>query len=293
MRIHEETNYGRSESTCGYCRQKGHNQYNCPKVKEDWAFFSKLQIPSSGGKAIMRGWYRYPAQWGAWYEHCVTTYNEIIRREKATTTLQGKPKRAQRTCGFCGSKDHTRRNCTKMDMFLKDCHEANIKWRKAAYKELVQKHGISVGAAVIIKQEDRWYSSNSRTDDVKSHSGIIMSINWDKVNVFTALSKKHDDAYSPIWIRVMLSNGDKIAINTGLENFKCLDKGAIPRSWGHSYSLHSIVAPSKTPLKEEWITGYKESFKTLVKKRSLEQLIDGMPSSYGQPDLVAHIKAWK
>ena len=180
-----------------------------------------------------------------------------------------------------------------MDMFLKDCHEANVKWRKAAYKELVQKHGISVGAAVIVKQQDRWYNSTSRADDVNSHSGIITSINWDKVNVFTALPKKHDDAYSPISIRVMLSNGDNVVINTGLENFNCLDKGAIPRSWGHSYSLRTIVAPSKTPLEEEWITGYKESFKTLVKKRSLEQLEHGMPSSYNQPNLIVHIKAWK
>ena len=289
MRIHEEASH-RSDSTCGYCRQKGHNQYNCPKVKEDWAFFSNLQIPSSGGKAIMRGWYRCPAHWGAWYEHCEKTYNEITRREKAATTLQGKPKKAQRTCGFCGSKEHTRRNCTKMDMFLKDCHEANIKWRKAAYKELVQKHGISVGAAVIVSEKDRWYTHSGAS---KEHNGIITSINWDKMNVFTALPKKHDDAYSPISIRIMLSNGNNAVINAGLENFNCLDKGAIPRSWGHSFDLHAIVAPSKTPLEEEWITGYKESFKTLVKKRSFDQLKNGMPSSYNQPDLIAHIKAWK
>ena len=238
----------------------------------------------------MRGWYRYPAHWGAWYEHCEKTYNEITRREKAATTLQGKPKKAQRTCGFCGSKEHTRRNCTKMDMFLKDCHEANIKWRKAAYKELVQKHGISVGAAVIVSEKDRWYTHSGAS---KEHNGIITSINWDKMNVFTALPKKHDDAYSPISIRIMLSNGNNAVINAGLENFNCLDKGAIPRSWGHSFSLHAIVAPSKTPLEEEWITGYKESFKTLVKKRSFDQLKNGMPSSYNQPDLIAHIKAWK
>ena len=290
MRIHEETNYGRSESTCGYCRQKGHNQYNCPKVKEDWAFFSKLQIPSSGGKAIMRGWYRYPSQWGAWYEHCENTYSEITRREKAATTLQGKPKRAQRTCGFCGSKNHTRRNCTKMAMFLKDCHEANIKWRKAAYKELVQLNGISVGAAVVVSEKDRWHSTGSA---LKEHNGIITSINWDKINVFTALDKMHDDAYSPIQIKVLLSSGQSVWINDKLDSFACLGEAAKLRVWGHSFSLHTIVAPSKTPLKEEWITGYKESFKTLVKKRSLEQLENGMPSSYNQPDLIAHIKGWK
>ena len=287
MRIHEEKSH-RSASTCGYCRQSGHSQYDCPKVKEDWAFFSKYQIPNDGqGNVIPTGWYRYPSQWGSWYEHCEKTYNEIIRRE--ATTLQGKPKKAKRTCGFCGSKAHTRRNCTKMDMFLKDCHEANVKWRKAAYKELVERHGISVGAAVIVRQRDRWHSNGEYRD----HNGIITSINWDKVNVFTALPKRHDDAFSPIWIRVMLSNGDNVVINNDLQNFNCLGEGATPRYWGNNNTLHSVVAASKTPLGEEWITGYKESFKTLVKKRSLEQLENGMPSSYSQPNLVAHVKAWK
>ena len=291
MRIHEETNYGRSESTCGYCRESGHNQYNCPKVKKDWAFFSKYQIPNDGqGNVTTTGWYRYPRDWGSWYEHCSNTYREIIRREKAATTLQGKPKKAQRTCGFCGSKDHTRRNCTKMTTFLKDCHEANIKWRKAAYKELVQLHGISVGAAVIVSEKDRWHSTGAA---LKEHNGIITSINWDKINVFTALDKKHDDAYSPIQIRVLLSSGKSIYITDKLDSFDCLGEAAKPRVWGSCNSLKKIIAPSKTPLQEDWITGYKESFKTLVKKRSLEQLENGMPSSYRAPNLVSHIKAWK
>ena len=42
MRIHENTSFGRSESTCGYCRQKGHNQYSCPHVKNFFYFFSIL-----------------------------------------------------------------------------------------------------------------------------------------------------------------------------------------------------------------------------------------------------------
>ena len=289
MRIHEETSYGRSESTCGYCRQSGHNQYNCPKVKEDWAFFSKHQIPNDGFKVIPRGWYRYPRDWGSWYEHCEKTYNEIIRREEAATTLQGKPKKAKRSCGFCGSMDHTRRNCTKMDMFLKDCHEANVKWRKAAYKELVQKHGISVGAAVIVRQKATWHSNSNYGE----HNGIITSINWDKINVFTALDKKHDDAYSPIEIRVLLSNGNSVWIDDKLDIFDCLGKAAKPTVWGQANSLKKIVAPSKTPLQEDWVTGYKESFKTLARKRSLDQLENGLPSSWGAPNLVAHIKAWK
>tara|TARA_Y100000592_G_scaffold84927_1_gene136392 strand:- start:2664 stop:3536 length:873 start_codon:yes stop_codon:yes gene_type:complete len=290
MRIHEEGASHKSEAHCGYCRKKGHNQYDCPKVKEDWAFFAKYQIPNDGqGNITPTGWYRYPRDWGSWYEHCQKTYNEIIKREKAATSPLGKPKRAQRTCGFCGSKDHTRRNCTKMDMFLKDCHEANIKWRKAAYKELVGLHGVSVGAAVIVNEEDRWHTKGN----VKLHNGIITSINWNKINVFTALKKRHDDAYSPIMIAVMLSDGQTITINHGFTGFNCLDEGATPRTWGNRYSLRKVVAPSKTPLSEEWITGYKESFKTLVKKRSLEQLRHGLQSSYNQPDLIAHIKAWK
>ena len=44
-------------------------------------------------------------------------------------------------------------------------------------------------------------------------------------------------------------------------------------------SLVRVITNSPTPLPQEWITSYKESFGTLVKKRTYEQLQNGMKSS--------------
>lgn len=293
MRIHENggTTWHRSESTCGYCRQKGHNQYQCSKVKSDWASWRDYKIPlDENGNVSRSGWYgAYPDTWGQWYEHCRKTYNTIIEREETlksngTTTPR---KSSPRSCGFCGSKEHTRRNCTTMDMFLKDCHEANIKWRTAVYKEVVQENGISVGAAVVINKTS-WHAPAEKI------SGIITSINWETLNVFTALENKHDDVHSPIEVKVLLSTGDVVVVNDGFQAFKCFGlRGWKPYRYGQNTAIAKVVAPAKAPLGPEWIKGYKDAFKTLTRKRNLDQLKNGMPSSYSSEDLVRHINTWK
>jgi len=183
-----------------------------------------------------------------------------------------------------------------MKQFVKDCYSANIKWRTAAYKELVQEHGISVGAAVLLDFDNRSYWQQQDDEGVKTLSGIITSINWDTLTVFTALEERHDDVHSGLSIKVLLSNGDKVTINSGFNKFKCLGaKGAKPTrySYGDKYSLKSVIASSKQPLGEEWIKGYKGAFDTLTKKRSLAQLKHGMDSQYNVPNLVKHIDDWK
>lgn len=297
MNIHENntTGYSRMESLCGYCRKKGHNQYQCSKVKHDWEFFKSFQIPNDGeGNILPSGWYRYSREWGAWYEHCKKTHAIIEAREeaaKSTTPLQGRPK-AKRACGFCREEGHTRSKCETMKAFIEDCHTANIKWRKAAYQEIVAEKGISIGSAVVVKHHtDTWNTKQS-----KDYNGIITSINWDTLNVFTALLKHHDDAWSPIRIKVLLTNGETKTITYKLEDlFDCVGKGGKPNRWSHGeqVELYKVVAPAKQLLNKDWINGYKGAFDTLTKKRNLEQLRDGMLSSYNSPDLLYHIQAWK
>jgi len=296
VNIHEnrEESY-RSESLCGYCRQRGHNQYQCSKVKHDWEFFKNFQIPNDGkGNTLSTGWYRWSRDWGTWYEHCKKTHTIIEEREeaaKSTTTLPGKPK-VKRACGFCREEGHTRSKCKTMKTFIEDCHAANIKWRKAAYQEIVEKVGISVGSAVLI----RCHSDSWRSKEFNDYSGIITSINWDTLNVFTALPKHHEDAWSPIRIKVLLTDGKTRIITKDINNnFDCVGEGGKPSRWNHGdlVELIKVVAPAKQLLGKEWISGYKGAFDTLTKKRSLEQLRDGILSAYDQPDLLRHIQAWK
>ena len=93
----------------------------------------------------------------------------------------------------------------------------------------------------------------------------------------------------------MTNQGEKLRINKGIhELLNCVGKSAVnTRSWYDEIELEKIVAPAKQLLGEEWVDGYKESFKTLVKKRSYEELQSGRASEWSAADLVAHIDRWK
>ena len=304
MNIHEnQNNSNRSKSTCGYCRTEGHNQYQCPHVKGDWEnFLSKWRIPvNDNGTPIKRGYncisYAYGGNndpltaniynngFASWFRNCRKAYT--VQKERGFK-LDHKPSRGgsskPKKCGFCGSTNHTRRNCPTMEQFLKDCYKANENWRKVAYKEIVQQHGLSVGAVVEV---DAYVNYNHR----EKKMAIVKSINWDTINVFSAMGSSSSFASSPLNVEVIL-NG-KVQKLSGLKDFfDCIGENGQGYSWGGS-SLIRVVTHSPTPLDPEWITSYKESFETLVKKRSLEQLKDGMMSEYRAPNLVKHINQWK
>jgi hypothetical protein len=305
MEIHEnQNNSHRSKSTCGYCRTEGHNQYQCPHVKGDWEnFLSKWKLPVDGnGHPIKRGYnsiaYLYNKNaidplkttiynngFASWFRNCRKAY---IKQKERGFKLDYKPSRGgssrPKKCGFCESTNHTRRNCPTMEQFLKDCYKANENWRRVAYQEIVQQHGLSVGAVVEL---NAYVSYNQREKAV----GIIKSINWDTINVFSAMDSSSSFASSPLNIEVLV-NG-KTEKLTGLKDiFDCIGANGQGYSWGGS-NLIRVVTHSPTPLDPEWITSYKESFETLVKKRSLEQLRDGMASEYRAPNLVKHINQWK
>ena len=88
-----------------------------------------------------------------------------------------------------------------MAAFLKDCYKANENWRKAAYAELVEKHGISVGACVRVKYKVGW-------NEPEQYSiGLITDINWNTLNLFSSCTTESDFAHSPLEIKLMV--GDK------------------------------------------------------------------------------------
>ena len=306
MKIHENQNTSyRSKSKCAYCREEGHNQYQCPHVKGDWEnFLSRLEIPKDEDGNLIRRGYNYAIYYPdkgfdplnddlannalvSWFRNCRKAYK--VQKERGFN-LGHKTKRnvsINRSCGFCGGKDHTRRNCTVMENFLKDCYKANENWRQACYKELVETHGISVGTCVKVSYTEGWNSPNQQA------IGIIKSINWDTINVFSACSTRSDFAHSPLEIQVLV-NGKTLRIKNLDKFFRTINENGITGYYyGTGCDLLSVITHSPTPLPPEWITSYKESFETLVKKRTLDQLKNGMKSSWRSSNLVAHIDAWK
>ena len=303
MNIHENQNNSyRSKSTCGYCRTEGHNQYQCPHVKGDWeSFLSKCKIPVDlSGQPIRRG-YNY-VSWrqgsfnplvddvqnncfASWFRNCRKAY--LVQKERGFD-LEGKAKRkasATRTCGFCGSTGHTRRKCPEMEQFLKDCYKANENWRRAAYHELVQKHGLSVGACVKVRINKDW--NNNGEEKI----GIITKINWDTINVLSSGQQRSSFGSSPLSVHVMVGN-ETHKLKDLEQHFKTIGKNGSDYLWSGAEFL-KVITHSPTPLPPEWITSYKESFETLVKKRSKDQLENGMLSDYNALNIVSQINAWK
>lgn len=308
MQIHENQNTSnKSKATCGYCRTEGHNQYQCPHVKGDWEnFLSRLEIPKDkNGNPIRRG-YNY-ITWHAqsfdpltmdimnnalssWFRNCRKAY--LVQKERGfKLDHKRKGSTAQRTCGFCGDSNHTRRNCSKMEQFLKDCSTANENWRRAAYKELVEIGGLSVGACVKVEYDNGNWQNRQKIQG----TGIITNINWETVNVFSGMDKLSSFVQSPLEVTVLV-NGEKKRMDGLSDKFHTIGKNGIITSFWRGYgacTLLSFVTNSPTPLPPEWITSYKESFKTLVKKKTYDELQNGMKSDYRAPNLVAHIDAWK
>ena len=309
MNIHENKNTSnRSKATCGYCRETGHNQYQCPHVKGDWEnFLSRLEIPKDKDGNLIRRGYNY-ATWNyngsfdpltmdihnnalaSWFRNCKKAY--LVQKERGFN-LEHKTKRkaVNRTCGFCGQSGHTRRNCPKMEQFLKDCYKANENWRNASYKELVLDGGLSVGACIQVS-----YKTGSWNNEKKHIStGIITKINWNTVNVFSGMNKHHSDAHSPIEVHVLVDGETRRLDNLHTKFNTIGENGKIMSFWNGNpaCSLVRVITNSPTPLPQEWITSYKESFGTLVKKRTYEQLQNGMKSDWRPANLVVHIDAWK
>lgn len=301
MKIHEEKGKEKySTPKCSYCREEGHNQYTCPHVAEDWKSLSKYRLPlNKDGAPIRRGWFgvhsvnKDPLKaylpnnvLHAWFTACQKAMNgQIERKKKAKSGV--KKKKAARVCGYCGSTKHTRRTCPEMKQFLKDCYKANENWRRAAYKELVEHHGLSVGACVKVQMKKGWY------DDGEIGMGIITDINWNTLNLFSSCAKRSSFAYSPLEITVMV-NGEKKKIGNCESFFNIIGfNGHYNGYYFATCSLIDIITPAPEKLPESWITDYKESFETLVKKKSIEILKTGMTSEYSAPNLWAHVYNWK
>ena len=289
MQIYEkrnDTSY-RTTPRCGYCRQEGHNKYKCPLVAKDWESWKDFKVPER-----KQGWYMSrsnPKHWGEWYDQCLTVYTEQERRKNKPKTTRT---RALPSCGYCRSGMHTRRNCPDMKEFLQKCYKANENWRRAAYKEVVEKHGICVGAAIMVKKSEGW-GSNAK---ILSEVGLITKVNFESLNVMAAKNCYYSgnvDPYAcglevyalvdgqekPIKAQTTKSGGYS---DTWLKDSIRIDGDIVVRSnagYYQTWNLDKVLSRSEHPLDENWVTDYKGAFELLLKKRSKEQLDnDGITS---------------
>ena len=271
MKIFEDKRTSnRSANACGYCRNAGHNRANCPHAPEDWVYFSNHQIPIKTSK-VNCYWYKSPKYWGSWYEECRKTME--LQQQNASKAKAKKA--ATRKCGFCGDAGHTRRNCAEMKKFVAQCYKANENWRRAAYEILVEEHGIDIGAAIETQKPASYWNNNKAT----IHIGLITSINWDSLNVMTAFQGCYDwgEKYGQAAVISVMVEGEdnRLSLKDMLEDTSLREiiskRNAQQGYYGHM-NLTKVIGRSERPLKEEWVTSYKDAFDYLCKKVNKEQL---------------------
>ena len=276
----------RSKSKCSYCRAEGHNATQCPRVAEDYAYFTKSPpvIPIGVSKSPNTcTWYKNPKYWGEWYNNCM---NAMAKQEQAKKNANAGRKRLKSKCGFCGSIDHNRRHCEEMDAYNTDAIVANRNWRKMFHEVFVEQMGISEGALLNLKTEDG-YGSN-RT--VKEFIGVVTDVNWHELSLFCG-SKSHgtgydyrkDDYVQQLKVTVQIGNETRL-VSFGQEGIGVRLPSGVKRNLvkytGARYSWNepqfvSVLSPSKTPLGAEWIEeGHAKAMEFLTKKRSQDKLYE-------------------
>ena len=294
----------RSLPTCAYCRDHNHKSTECPHAESDWAMFQRLEIPSKDPnnwtnnpidrseqldlgvsswytQASVAKWKKEPSEWGKWYSDCQKTVAKIKQRREreALAESQGKKRPSIRKCGFCGSTDHTRRNCSKMETFKTQSIKANQEWRRQFHERFVADLGVSEGALIKVKRRHYWNQQGDSSEQV----AIVTAINWDELNIcadvkynggrrryggdldFT-LRQKVSLQVSVGGQDVKIYLGDNSINNLGLNSM-------IGRPHNDNYEFLSVLSPSERPMDAEWIDqGHEDAVDFITKKRNYQKL---------------------
>ena len=276
----------RRKSSCSYCRAEGHNATQCPRVAEDYAWFTQSPpVIPIGVSATPNtcSWYANPKYWGEWYSNCK---NAMAKQEQAKNNAKSGRKRSKSKCGFCGSTAHNRRHCEEMDAYNADAIVANRNWRKMFHEVFVEQMGISEGALLNLKTENGYGSSKTTEEFI----GIVTDVNWHELSLFCG-SRTHssgydyrkDDYRQQLKVTVQINNETKL-VSFGSDGIGVrLPSGAernLVKYTGARYSWNepqfvSVLSPSKTPLGAEWIEeGHAKAMEFLTKKRSQDKLYE-------------------
>jgi len=285
---------GKSSRSCSYCNSYEHIVTDCDKAENDWAHFSKFQIPLidpnnwvhtpqtrinyQGIPVAYNHWFAEPSQWGAWYVQCEKAVDKIRAarlREQQKANAKSKGRKATK-CGFCGDDDHNRRDCSKMEDFKNRLIKANQIWRQRFYDKMVKDLGISVGAMVKVRKNNGW--NNPETEEI----GLVSSINFDQLSLFCFSG---DNLSWRDRIDSKFLQHCKIDIIVGHQTLQLDWGGTLSDSHGGlvnafvgSYyrnraTFLNVIAKSQTPLDSEWVEqGHENAIEFVLKKYSLEKL---------------------
>ena len=198
------------QQSCSFCGNTEHQVIKCELVPLVWKQLEQGNVPLSILKAIpdcdpqfpvgdwrknssyhrnrLANHYSIGANWGELYKLTEKCYEKWEKAQKKTSRKGINS--FQKECGFCGSKDHTRRNCTELQGYEKSLKIANRNFRKWFYQEYVEKQGLSTGCIVEMDithsdSNSGYYSGLTHKTNVKT---IVSAINWDRINLFSLIT---------------------------------------------------------------------------------------------------------
>ena len=290
MKIYDDRNKTR-EIQCSYCYATGHNKRNCPTMKAHWETNKHLDPKTVihddlvGVDNSMFPQY-YQSYWGdqtahrQYFNHLAYMTKRFAPKSETKTK-----KRKKVSCGFCGSKAHTRRNCNKMKNFVYVLNETNKAFRSQYYDKYIEGMGLGAGALVEQRMGDRW----NITD--KSTVAIITEFPTDSI-MFTNKLYRWSDYHTPHRIAT-LPNGSKFVMDATLGLFfdehtynygTNYERSA--RLYGEFDYMHTghgmikkIVSPAPNRPSKEWFMGQSPCFDFIVKKRKIDQLMCDLGST--------------
>ena len=293
----------RSAPTCAYCRDHNHKSTECPHAEGDWAMFQRLEIPSKDPnnwtnnpldraeqmnlgvnswytQSQSARWKKEPSEWGKWYSDCQKTVEKIKQRREREQLAQTQGKQTSiRKCGFCGSADHTRRNCSKMDTFKTQAIKANQEWRRQFHERFVAQLGISEGALINVKRRHHWNQQGESPTEV----AIVTGINWSELNIcadtkFNGGKGRYGgdldyDLRQKVSIQITVGRENKI-LYLGEKCIGNLGLGSnLSQHYSDTYYIVGVLSPSERPMDAEWIDqGHEDAVGFITKKRNYEKL---------------------
>ena len=284
MKIYEYRDQ-KSSFSCNYCWEQGHRINKCHHLKKHYEEFKALNT-----ELHTEEWYAYQPDTTGMKNHRAKNrhtlkmwlgdYIKNGKCEKYFGKPQAKAKvtRKQSHCGFCGSADHNRRNCSVMTEFKSIYEQANKVYRKAFYDLVVRDYGFGAGAMIEFKSYGEKSIGLVTRFDAKTigignlrpqwseyYTGIRYDVSADGKNLKFKFNSpfRFDHKNASDYL-----DSDKYAYDKICRNlFVNYDD-----SWWKDGNIEQIVCPSPNRMTEEWFNGQSEPIDYVMKKRKAFQL---------------------
>lgn len=279
MRAYKNNKKKKRVTKCSYCGATGHLWITCPHPKSHVEQTKQgLPIDTSVFQGNQLKWaFKINHETGLteprtkWLKDNAQEFlAKQMSRAAKSSTLGKKPK--SRRCGFCGSPSHNRKNCKVMKDFIGDLAVANQNYRQQFFDTMVEHHGISEGALVMVRKGGK--RSNG---EMEKELAIIESIDWDSINLTLDCTTKE---FSGDFEVSVIAGGETWTSNTPFwywlqqqRDPSKLNDLIAQNTYDDRFQILEVLSESNEKPTENWfIEGYNNCWEWVCKNKSLSEV---------------------